>query len=55
MDVFTDKISSPGFSVHRPRQYDTICWEFDLFPGFFVSPGLTVLADGINGCAGVLQ
>ena len=25
----------PGFSVHRPRQYDTICWELDLFQIFY--------------------
>ena len=26
---------SPGFCVRRPRQYNTICWELDLFSRFF--------------------
>ena len=24
----------PGFCVHRPRQYYSICWEFDFFQDF---------------------
>ena len=36
--------------VCRPRQYDTIYWEFDLFSGFFVSSWVIVWADGVNGC-----
>ena len=27
---------SPGFCVSRPRQYDMICWKFDLIFRFFV-------------------
>ena len=27
---------SPGFYVHWPRQYNTICWELDLVSEFFV-------------------
>ena len=34
---------SPGFCVRRPRQYDTICWKFDLISGFFVFSWLIVL------------
>ena len=26
---------SPGFCVHRPRQYNMICWKFDLISGLF--------------------
>ena len=26
---------NPGFCVCIPRQYNTICWGFDLFSGFF--------------------
>ena len=41
---------SPGFCVHRPRQYDTICWELNLISGFFAFFWLIVWADGINKC-----
>ena len=41
---------SPGFCVHRPRQYDTICWELNLISGFFAFFWLVVWADGINKC-----
>ena len=41
---------SPGFCVHRPRQYDTICWELNLISGFFAFLWLIVWADGINKC-----
>ena len=41
---------SPGFCARRPRQFDTICCELDLFPGFFVSSWVFVWADGVNGC-----
>ena len=34
---------SPGFCVRRPRQYDTICWKFDLISGFFDFSWLIVL------------
>ena len=43
-------LSSPGFSVRRPRQYDTICWNFDLIFGFFAFSWLIARADGINKC-----
>ena len=39
---------SPGFSVHRPRQYHTICWELNLISGFFGFFWLIVWVDGIN-------
>ena len=41
---------SPGFCVHRPRQYDTICWELNHISGFFGFFWLIVWADGINKC-----
>ena len=41
---------SPGFCVCRSRQYNTICWEIDLFSGFFVSSWMIVWVDGVNGC-----
>ena len=41
---------SPGFCVHRPRQYDTICWELNLISGFFAFFWLIVWVDGINKC-----
>ena len=34
---------SPGFCVHRKRQYDTICWKLDLISEFFVFSWLIVL------------
>ena len=27
---------SPGFCVHRPKQYDAFYWKFKLISGFFV-------------------
>ena len=39
---------STGFSVRRPRQCDTICWELNLISGFFAFFWLIVWADGIN-------
>ena len=41
---------SPGFCVHRPRQYDKICWKLNLISGFFLSFRLFVWEDGINKC-----
>ena len=41
---------SPGFCVHRPRQYDTICWRLNLISGFFVFFRLFVWTDEINKC-----
>ena len=41
--------NSPGFCVCKPRKYHTICWEFDLLPGLFVSSWLIVSGDGVNG------
>ena len=41
---------SPGFCVHRPRQYDTICWELNLICGFFAFFWFIIWADGINKC-----
>ena len=44
---------SPRFCVHRPMQYDTICWKLkklNLISGFFVFFRLFVWADGINKC-----
>ena len=41
---------SPGFCVCRPKQYNMICWEFDLLSRFFVSSWLIVWEDGINRC-----
>ena len=38
---------SPGFCVHRPRQYDKICWKLNLISGFFVFFQGTCL-DGSN-------
>ena len=46
---------SPGFCVRRPRQSDTICWEFNLISGFFAFFWLIVWSDGINKCGCVLQ
>ena len=40
---------SPGFCVRKPRQYDTIYWEFGLFSESFVSSWMIVRADGVNG------
>ena len=40
---------STGFCVRSSRQYETICGELDLFPGFFVSSWMVVWADGVNG------
>ena len=34
---------------HRPRQYDMIWQQFDLFSEFFLSFWMTVWADGVNG------
>ena len=34
---------SLGFCVRRPRQYDTICWKFELILGFFLCSWLIVL------------
>ena len=34
---------SPGFCIPGPREHDTICLKFDLFPGSFVSSWLIVL------------
>ena len=42
-------ILSPGLCVRRSRLYNTICWEFDLFSGFFVYSWIIVWADGVNG------
>ena len=39
---------SLGFSLHRPSQYNTICWESNLIPGIFAFFWLIVWADGIN-------
>ena len=41
---------SPGFSVRRPRQYNTICSELNLISGFFAFFWFIVWADGINKC-----
>ena len=48
----TSKVTSlsPRFWVYRPRQYDTICWKFDLIFGFFPFSWLIVWADGTNKC-----
>ena len=43
-------LSWPGFCVHRPRQYDTICWDLNLSSGFFAFFWLIAWADGINKC-----
>ena len=40
-----------GFSVQRPRQYNMICWLFELFSGFFVSSWLIDWTDGVNECS----
>ena len=40
----------PGFCECRPRQYDMICWELDLFSGFFVTSYKIGWAGGVNGC-----
>ena len=40
---------NPGFHVHRPRQYDTICWELNLISGFFAF-WLIVWEDDISTC-----
>ena len=39
---------SPGFSVHSPRQYDTICFGLNLISEFFAFFWLIVWVDGIN-------
>ena len=39
---------SPGFCVSRPKQYNTIWWEFNLFAEFFVFYWLIVWVDGVN-------
>ena len=36
--------------VVQNGQYDTICWEFDLFSESFVSSWMIVWADGVNRC-----
>ena len=41
---------SPQFSVCRPSQYDTICWELNPISRFFVFFWFIVWADGINKC-----
>ena len=41
---------SPGFCVRRPRQEDTIFWEWNLISWFFAFFLLIVLVDGINKC-----
>ena len=46
---------SPGFCVHMPRQYVTICWKLNLISGFFVFFRLFVWTDGINKFGGVFQ
>ena len=45
------------FYVRRPRQNNTICWEFDLFSVFFVSSCLIVWVNGVESMdvAAVLQ
>ena len=44
---------SPGFCVHRPRQYDTICWELgSFFQDFLFLLGCLF---GWMDVAGVLQ
>ena len=40
---------SPGFCVQKPRQYNMISCEFDLFSGFFLS-WFIVSEDGVTGC-----
>ena len=49
---------SPRFCVHRPMQYDTICWKLkklNVISGFFVFSGyLFGQTESIN-VAGVLQ
>ena len=42
---------NPELCVCWLRQYDIICWEFDLFSGFFVSPEMIVWVDEINRSA----
>ena len=44
---------STGFSVRRPRQCDTICWELNLISGFFAFFWLFGRMESIN-VAGVL-
>ena len=39
---------SPGFSVRRPKQCDTVCWEFDLCSRYFISSRSIVCVDEIN-------
>ena len=40
---------SPGFCVQKPRQYNMISCEFDIFSGFFLS-WFIFLEDGVIGC-----
>ena len=40
--------SSYGFSVCRPRQYNSICWKLALISGFFDISWLIVWVVGIN-------
>ena len=46
---------SPGFCVHKPRQYDPICWEWNLMTGFFAFFWVILWVDGIKNVGGVLQ
>ena len=41
---------SPEFCVCRPRQFELICQELNLIPGFFYFVWLIVWADEINKC-----
>ena len=43
-----------GFCVHRPKQYDMICWELNLISGFFAFAWMIVWPDGINKFGGCL-
>ena len=41
---------SPGFCVHTPRQYNTICWKLNLISRLFAFFWLIVFVDDINKC-----
>ena len=45
---------SPRFCVRRSRQYNLICWKFDLISGFFVFSRLIVCTDLNNNCGSYL-
>ena len=45
---------SPRFCVRKSRQYNLICWKFDLISGFFVFSRLIVCTDLNNNCGSYL-